>query len=140
MKKLIALVLSLVLLCSVTAYAENITVGVIQYATHPSLDNCYEGFVKGLAEGGYVEGDNLTLDFQNAMADMGNSDMQAKNMAAKQENLLVGIATPAAMSAYAATREADTPVVFIAVSDPVAAGIINDVESPAPTAPASAIS
>lgn len=130
MKKFIALVLSLVLLTCMTASAEGVTVGVIQYATHSSLDNCYEGFVKGLAEGGYVEGDNLTIDFQNAMADMGNSDMQAKNMAVKQENLLVGIATPAAMSAYAATREQGTPVVFVAVSDPVSAGIVTDVEKP----------
>ena len=130
MKKMIALVLSLVLLLSLSAAAENVTVGVIQYATHPSLDNCYEGFLLGLAEGGYVVGENLTVDFQNAMADMGNSDMQAKNMVAKAENLLVGIATPAAMSAYAATRDAGTPVVFVAVSDPVAAGIVLDVAAP----------
>ena len=131
MKKIFALVLALVLLCSVTAFAEeSMTVGVIQFATHPSLDNCYEGFLLGLAEGGYTEGENLTIDFQNAMADMSNSDMQAKNMAVKQESMLVGIATPAAMSAYAVTREAGTPVVFIAVSDPVAAGIVQDVANP----------
>ena len=130
MKKVLALVLCLVLILSLSAQAENVTVGVIQYATHPSLDNCYEGFLLGLAEGGYVVGENLTVDFQNAMADMGNSDMQAKNMVAKAENLLVGIATPAAMSAYAATRDAGTPVVFVAVSDPVAAGIVLDVAAP----------
>ena len=28
-------------------------VGVIQYATHSSLDNCDQGFKEGLAEGGY---------------------------------------------------------------------------------------
>ena len=28
---------------------EQYTIGVVQYATHPSLDNCYEGFVQGLA-------------------------------------------------------------------------------------------
>lgn len=130
MKKLISLVLSLMLLlASLPALAEGKTVGVIQYATHPSLDNCYEGFLLGLAEGGYQEGDNLTLDFQNAMADMANSDMQAKNMAVQQEDLLVGIATPAAMSAYVATREQGTPVVFIAVSDPLSAGIVSSLES-----------
>lgn len=128
MKKLIAALLVLMLVC-LPACAEEKTVGVIQYATHPSLDNCYEGFLLGLAEGGYVQGDNLTIDFQNAMADASNSDMQAKNMAVKQEDLLVGIATPAAMSAYVAAREQGTPVVFIAVSDPVSAGIVESVES-----------
>lgn len=37
------------------------TIGVVQYATHPSLDNCYEGFLKGLADEGFVEGENLTI-------------------------------------------------------------------------------
>ena len=45
-----------------------VTVGVIQYATHPSLDNCYEGFKQGLEAGGFKEGENLTIEFQNAQA------------------------------------------------------------------------
>jgi putative ABC transport system substrate-binding protein len=64
------------------------------------------------------------------MGDMGNSDMQAKNMVAKGEALLVGIATPAAMSTYAAARDSGVPVVFVAVSDAVAAGIVQSNEQP----------
>lgn len=128
-KKMLALALVLMMLCG-SALAEGVTVGVIQYATHPSLDNCYEGFVQGLAEGGYVEGDNLTIDFQNAMGDMANSDMQAKTMVSNGEDMLVGIATPSAMSAYAATKDEGKPVVFVAVSDAVAAGIVKSNEEP----------
>jgi putative ABC transport system substrate-binding protein len=106
------------------------TVGIIQYAPHPSLDNCTEGFLLGLAEGGYTAGETVTIDFQNAMGDMGNSDMQAKNMVAKGEAMLVGVATPSAMSAYAATKEAGIPVVFVAVSDAVAAGVVQSNEAP----------
>ena len=111
------------------ATGESVTIGVIQYATHPSLDNCYTGFVQGLAEEGFVEGENLTIDFQNAQGDMANSDMIAKNMVSKKESMLMGIATPAAMSAYAATKNDGIPMVFTAVSDPVAAGIVNSIES-----------
>ena len=128
-KKMLALALVLMMLCG-GALAEGVTVGVIQYATHPSLDNCYEGFVQGLAEGGYVEGDNLTIDFQNAMGDMANSDMQAKTMVSNGEDMLVGIATPSAMSAYAATKDEGKPVVFVAVSNAVAAGIVKSNEEP----------
>ena len=128
-KKMLALALVLMMLCG-GALAEGVTVGVIQYATHPSLDNCYEGFVQGLAEGGYVEGDNLTIDFQNAMGYMANSDMQAKTMVSNGEDMLVGIATPSAMSAYAATKDEGKPVVFVAVSDAVAAGIVKSNEEP----------
>lgn len=128
-KKMLALALVLMMLCG-GALAEGVTVGVIQYATHPSLDNCYEGFVQGLAEGGYAEGDNLTIDFQNAMGDMANSDMQAKTMVSNGDDMLVGIATPSAMSAYAATKDEGKPVVFVAVSDAVAAGIVKSNEEP----------
>jgi putative ABC transport system substrate-binding protein len=106
-----------------------VTVGVIQYATHPSLDNCYTGFLQGLAEEGFVEGENLEIDFQNAQGDMANSDIMAKNMVSKNESMIMGIATPAAMSAYAATKNDGIPVVFSAVSDPVAAGIVKSNDS-----------
>lgn len=107
-----------------------VTVGVIQYATHPSLDNCYEGFKQGLEAGGFKEGENLTIEFQNAQGDVANADMAAKNMVSKKDNLIAGIATPAAMSAYAATKGGDIPVVFTAVSDPVSAKIVQSMEKP----------
>ncbi|MDO4287753.1 MAG: ABC transporter substrate-binding protein [Eubacterium sp.] len=112
------------------ASSDQVTVGVIQYATHPSLDNCYEGFVQGLEEGGFKEGENLTIDFTNAQGDAANGDMAAKNMVSKNYDLITGIATPAAMSAYAATKDSGTPVVFTAVSDPVSAGIVKSLEAP----------
>ena len=130
MKKFVAALLCAMLLCTSAALAETKTVGIIQFAAHPSLDNCTEGFLLGLAQGGYKEGETLKADFQNAMADMGNSDMQAKNMVAKGYDMLVGVATPAAMSAYAATKEQGIPVVFVAVSDAVAAGIVKANEAP----------
>ncbi|MEG0750982.1 MAG: ABC transporter substrate-binding protein [Oscillospiraceae bacterium] len=105
-------------------------VGVIQYATHASLDNCYEGFVAGLAEKGIVEGDNLIIDFQNSNSDTSNSDLQAKNMVSSKRDMLVGIATPSAMSAYVATKDAGIPMVFTAVSDPLVAGIVSSLTAP----------
>lgn len=113
-----------------TPMGESVKIGVIQFAAHPSLDNCYTGFLQGLEEGGYKEGENLEIEFQNAQSDPANSDLIAKNMAAKKYNMLVGIATPAAMSAYAAAKSADIPVVFTAVSDAVSAGIVQSNERP----------
>ncbi|MDR1569074.1 MAG: ABC transporter substrate-binding protein [Oscillospiraceae bacterium] len=136
LRKLFALALCAMLLLSSFIFdsralaADVPTVGIIQFAPHPSLDNCTTGFILGLAEGGYIEGETVEIDFQNAMGDMGSSDMQAKNMVAKGEALLVGVATPAAMSAYAATKESGIPNVFVAVSDAVAAGIVETNEAP----------
>ena len=129
-RTVISLLLVLCLILPACAMAQDVTVGIIQYASHSSLDNCTQGFLQGLAEGGYVEGENLTVDFQNAMADMSTSDMQAKLMVSQDEDLLVGVATPAAMSAFSATVDSQTPVVFVAVSDAVAAGIVESNEAP----------
>lgn len=139
MKKVVAGIMSVALIAGLatgcsngqTATSEDaVTVGVIQYATHPSLDNCYEGFKQGLEEAGFVEGENLVLDFQNGQNDAGTVDMAAKNMVSKQEDMVVGIATPAAMSAYAAAKDTDIPVVFTAVNDPVASQIVQSLETP----------
>ncbi len=115
---------------SPAAAQKSVKVGVIQYATHPSLDNCYNGFKAGLEEAGYKDGGNMTLDFQNAQADNSNGDLIAKNMVSKKYDLIMGIATPAAMSAYSAAKSTTIPVVFTAVSDPVAAGVVKSNEKP----------
>ena len=91
------------------------TIGVIQFATHPSLDNCYEGFKEGLAEGGFKEGENLTIDFQNAQGETANADMIAKSLAAKNYDMISAIATP---------------VVFTAVNDPVGAQLVKSLDNP----------
>ena len=50
--------------------AENhYTIGIGQFGPHGSLDNCREGFLLGLAEEGIVEGENLTVKYQNANFD-----------------------------------------------------------------------
>jgi putative ABC transport system substrate-binding protein len=109
---------------------EMLEIGIIQIAPHPSLDNCYQGFIEGLASEGFKEGENIKIDYQNAQGEMANSDMIAKNMVSAQYDLILGIATPAAMSAYSAAKDTDIPIVFSAVSDPLAAGIVKSLEKP----------
>ncbi len=110
------------------ASADAKKIGVIQFTTVPSLDNCYTGFVQGLAEEGFVEGENLTIDFQNANAETSTADTEAQTMAQKKYDLVGAIATPAAMSAYGACKADNIPVVFTAVSDPVSAQLVDSLE------------
>ena len=149
-KKLLAVILCTLMAVSVTACSKSnsasgsqsnagkaqMKIGVIQYATHPSLDNCYKGFKQGLEEAGYKDGDTVKIDFQNAQGDQSNSDLIAKNMVSKKEDLIMSIATPSAMSAYSAAKSTNIPVIFTAVSDPAAAGIVKSQINPARTAPA----
>jgi len=112
------------------ANTEVLKIGVIQYAPHASLDNCYNGLIEGLKEAGFVEGKNIKIDLQNAMGEQANSDMIAKNMVSSKYDLIVGIATPAAMSAYSASKDSGIPVIFTAVSDPIEAKLVKTLEAP----------
>lgn len=105
-------------------------IGVIQYAVHASLDNCYDGLVQGLEAAGYKNGENLTIDFQNALGQTETANQLAQNMAARKYDMIIGIATPAAIAAYAAGSGSDIPVVFCAVSDPVSAKLVKSLDAP----------
>lgn len=105
-------------------------IAITQYAEHGSLDNCRQGFVEGLAEEGIVEGENLTIDFQNAQADSGAASQIASQFVAGNPNLICAIATPSALSCYNAALETDIPVVYTAVTDPVAAEVANADKTP----------
>lgn len=108
-----------------TAEGEKYTIGINQFAVHGSLDNCREGFLQGLAEEGIVEGENLTVTYENAQADTGTAGQIADNFVANGVDMICAIATPSAASAYTATMKTEIPVIFTAVSDPIAAGLAN---------------
>lgn len=99
-------------------------VGVIQFADHPSLENCYKGFAEGLEE--KLGADKFEIDYQVAQADGALTNQIAQNFASKQYDLICGIATPAAQAAYNAAKDKGIPVVFNAVTDPVAAQLQNE--------------
>lgn len=124
----IVLTLMTLFLLTTTALAENpqYTVTIAQFAEHGSLDNCREGFVKGLAEEGFVEGENLTIHFQNAQADMGMANQIAGAQANEKPNLMMAIATPMAQAAYIAGSNNQLPIIYTAVTDPVMAGLADE--------------
>ena len=74
---------------------------------------------------GYVEGENVTFIVQNAQADMGLCQQIAQQMA-QECDLVCAIATPMAQAAFNACMDSGKPVIYTAVSDPVAAMLAND--------------
>lgn len=96
-------------------------IGILQYGEHASLDNCREGFIEGLKEAGLIEGANFEIDYQNAGFDDSKASQIAQSFSAKDADIMCGIATPAAVSCYAAAEDKDIPVVFTAITDPSAA-------------------
>ena len=125
MKKLISLLITLSLLCAIPAALAGETplrIGIAQFADHPSLDNCREGFLLGLAEAGFKDGENIKVDFQNAQADMGLAAIIASSFTDNNYDLILAIATPMAMTAVN-TADGKIPVVYSAVSAPIEAGL-----------------
>ena len=96
-------------------------IGISQYGEHASLDNCREGFLQGLEEAGLKEGVDFTVDYQNANFDDATATQIAGSFSAGGVDMMVGIATPAAVACYAAAEEKDIPVIFTAITDPVGA-------------------
>lgn len=106
------------------------TIGIEQFAEHGSLDNCREGFLKGLEEAGIKEGDNLTIKYKNAAADMGTAGQISDTFVSDKVDLICAIATPSAQSAYNAGMDAGIPVIYTAVTDPVAAELADKDKKP----------
>lgn len=130
-KRMLATVLALVMtMAMMTGCGESeeaqYTIGISQFAEHGSLDNCREGFLAGLAEEGIVEGENLTVYFENAQTDTGIAGQISDNFVSKNVDLICAIATPSACSAYASCMNTEIPVVYTAVSDPVGAELANE--------------
>lgn len=102
------------------------TIGISQFAEHGSLDNCREGFLKGLESEGIVEGENLTVEYKNAASDMGTTSQISDGFVSDRVDLICAIATPSAQSAYNAAMDSEIPVIYTAVTDPVAAELADD--------------
>ncbi|MBQ3560340.1 MAG: ABC transporter substrate-binding protein [Oscillospiraceae bacterium] len=135
MKKIISVLMALVMMlavsgCSGESDSDVVKVGVIQFMQHASLDEAYQGFVDGLAEAGYVEGENLKIDFQNASGEVSNCQQICDIFANSGIDLALAIATPAAQSAVNVFQETDVPVFFTAVTDAVGAGLVESNEAP----------
>ncbi|MDR1785085.1 MAG: ABC transporter substrate-binding protein [Spirochaetaceae bacterium] len=105
-----------------------IKIGVIQLVEHVALDASYQGFVDGLKEAGYVEGQNVTFDFQNAQGEQANCVTIAQKLVNDKSDLILAIATPAAQAV--ANLTATIPIVITAVTDPQSAKLVKSNEMP----------
>jgi putative tryptophan/tyrosine transport system substrate-binding protein len=103
-------------------------IGITQIVTHPALDAAVAGFKEELAAKGFVEGKNVTFDFQNAQGDMPTTVTIAQKFAGESLNLVYTVATPSSQAMVKAITT--TPIVFCAVTDPVGAGLVKDAAAP----------
>lgn len=100
------------------------TLAITQIVEHPSLDEIRRGILDELAESGYTEGENLTVNFQSAQGNLATAGQIAKQFAGDLPDAIVAISTPSAQSVIASTTT--IPVIYTAISDPLGAKLIDD--------------
>ena len=98
----------------------NFKIGITQIVAHPALDSAREGFKDAIKESGL----NVTFDEKNANGEVATANMIANNFVTEKVDLIYAIATSTAQSAAQATNK--LPVVFSAITDPEAAGLIKE--------------
>ncbi len=110
------------------AKADDVTVAVTAIVEHPALDAARDGIKEALAEAGYKDGENLKFVYESAQGNPGTAAQIARQFVGDAPTVIVPISTPSAQAVVAATR--DIPVVFTAVSDPLGAQLVKDMEKP----------
>ena len=108
--------------------AKEYKVGVVQLVQHGALDQANAGMIAGLADNGFVEGENLVVKQENAQNDQSNLQSIAQSFIADEVDLILAIATPAAQVMAANTEE--IPIVGTAITSFEGAGLVESDEAP----------
>ncbi|NOL48951.1 ABC transporter substrate-binding protein [Pelistega europaea] len=125
--KVSALALVLGMSAASAALAQDKFVAITAIVEHPALDAVRDGVIKQLANDGFVEGKNLKVKYQSAQGNTATAAQIARQFIGEKPDAIVAIATPSAQAVVAATKT--IPVVFAAITDPVAAQLVKSKEA-----------
>jgi len=124
-----AAAVALAVLSGPAAAQEPATVAVTAIVEHPSLDAVRDGVRDVLAENGYTAEDGtLEFLFETAQGNPATAVQIARQFVGLSPDVIVPISTPSAQAVVAATSE--IPVVFSAVTDPLSAALVSELDRP----------
>lgn len=131
MKKIIAVMLVAILTLCGCAFAEgSFKVGICNYVDDASLNQIVENIQNQLESIGAEKGVSFDIDYQNCNADASVMQQIISNFIADNVDLMVGVATPVAMTMQSMTEDNQIPVVFAAVSDPISTELVASLNAP----------
>jgi putative ABC transport system substrate-binding protein len=102
--------------------------GVVQLIPHPVLDTFRQAAIEELAQQGFVESKNLTIDYQDALGDVTTAATIASKFAGDGVDAIFCITTPACIAA--AKSSTSIPLIIGYVTDPVSAGLVTQLKQP----------
>lgn len=115
------------LIMGATLQAKQVYIATTAIVEHPALDAVRDGVKKTLNENGY-DGENLKFTYESAQGKPDIAAQIARKMVGDNPDIIVAIATPSAQAAVTASNK--IPVVFSAVTDPLAAKLVPTLENP----------
>ena len=131
-KNMQALLVAVLLAFTTSVNAQPVKIAVNQFVEHPALNAVLEGFKADLKENGLV----VEYKDYNAHGNMGTTSQIATQIASDEPDLILAIATPSAQACAKmydkAPQLAHTPMLFSAITDPLAAGLVKDYAHPGP--------
>ena len=107
-----------------SALADPVKIGIANFGEHPQLAASIVGFKKGLAEGGFAEGTGVTFSESHTNFDASLVPQMITKLQSEQPKLMYTITTPVSQIAKKALAGSGIPIVFAAVTDPVAAKLV----------------
>ena len=133
MKKLtltLALILILTTSLVLPAFADPVrpVIGIVQIINHAALDAARDGFLRALAENGYTDGENMTVDYRNAQGNQDTLSSIADYFVGQQVDLILAIATSSAQAVAGKTET--IPILGTAITDYVEAKLVQSNEAP----------
>lgn len=107
---------------------EPISIGMMVLVRVPALERIQGAIVTTLAENGFVDGENITINSASADGDIATLSTIAQQFVNDEVDLIITTTTPALQAAFNVSKDLPTPIpiVFSTVTDPVGAGVVED--------------
>ncbi|WP_019121285.1 ABC transporter substrate-binding protein [Brevibacillus massiliensis] len=103
-------------------------IGIVQIIEHPALDAAREGFIAEMTKLGYEKGKDVVYDIKSAQGNMDTAISIAQKFQGDNVDMIFAIATQAAQASAQVTK--DIPILFTAVTDPVAVNVVASMDKP----------
>ncbi|MEB3291999.1 MAG: ABC transporter substrate-binding protein [Synechococcales bacterium] len=104
------------------------SIAVTQIVEHPSLNAVRDGIKEELAKEGFEADKTLKWQWESAQGNQSTAVQIAKKFVGDNPDAIVAISTPSAQAVAASTQQ--IPVVFAAVTDPIAAKLVPNWQAP----------
>ncbi len=105
-------------------------IAITQIVEHPSADAVRKGILDVLTEHGYQDGKNIQIIYENAQGNMTTALQIAQKFVSLSPDVIVPITTPSSQAVVSAAKHSHIPVVFAAVTDPINAKLVTNMQAP----------